>query len=548
MAAKLRIVHVTDVYKLDNFPGLKTLVDQKKKECPNTVTIFTGDFLAPSLLSSLDKGAAMMEMITRIPITYLTWGNHEADIPHTDVCKQITNYHKAGGILINSNMQTHELMHLQKPYEVITVKSEDGKHQRKIGLIGVITDDPALYRKYKAPGAFNGAKIDCPWETIRKYKKVLEEEHKCDLVIPLEHLYEPEDKRTCEEFDFPLVLSGHDHHVVDRVINKTRLLKPGGDANNAFIIDISWESPTDKAPMITAKLERVHDYAPDPVLVQVMKNSLSPLEKLKKTQLIPVPKQFRPLSSTNIRGQVTSMGRFICSLMRDALNSDDNQEDVEVGMICGGNIHAEQDYPEGSFFSLENLLATVDASCKSWVVELPGDLLVKATKSTWEMGVNRFYVQYDDSCTVENGVLTKIAGKPVDPKKIYRVVTIQNFNQIPMLVDVFKTKPPPNLEELNTVHFEILAHCGRVVWNEILSLCEGHEDHSKPASAIDTDHDGVVTRQELQAAMKKIGYSVVEDEFSLVEMVVRCADENHDGTVSVEEVLSGLRKKLTKKH
>ena len=32
-----------------------------------------------------------------------------------------------------------------------------------------------------------------------------------DLIIPLCHLYEPQDERTAREFDFPVILSGHDH-------------------------------------------------------------------------------------------------------------------------------------------------------------------------------------------------------------------------------------------------------------------------------------------------------------------------------------------------
>ncbi len=49
-------------------------------------------------------------------------------------------------------------------------------------------------------------------------------EDNCDMVLPLCHLYEFQDERTCREFDFPIILSGHDHHRVDRVVNGTRLV------------------------------------------------------------------------------------------------------------------------------------------------------------------------------------------------------------------------------------------------------------------------------------------------------------------------------------
>ena len=58
--ARLRIVQITDVYTLKNFPNLKTLLNEKRAEIDKlggkTISMLTGDFLAPYLLSSFDKG------------------------------------------------------------------------------------------------------------------------------------------------------------------------------------------------------------------------------------------------------------------------------------------------------------------------------------------------------------------------------------------------------------------------------------------------------------------------------------------------------------
>ena len=67
--------------------------------------MLTGDFLAPYLLSSFDKGVGMMSMLNKTPIDYLTWGNHEHDLDHVDVTKREKEYK---GVWINSNMQSHE--------------------------------------------------------------------------------------------------------------------------------------------------------------------------------------------------------------------------------------------------------------------------------------------------------------------------------------------------------------------------------------------------------------------------------------------------------
>jgi hypothetical protein len=77
--ARLIVVQITDVYTLDNLASVKTLIEQTKanSEGATVVSILTGDFLAPYLLSSIDRGAGMMNALAKIPIDYICWGNHE---------------------------------------------------------------------------------------------------------------------------------------------------------------------------------------------------------------------------------------------------------------------------------------------------------------------------------------------------------------------------------------------------------------------------------------------------------------------------------------
>jgi 2',3'-cyclic-nucleotide 2'-phosphodiesterase (5'-nucleotidase family) len=115
----------------------------------------------------------------------------------------------------------------QADFDVVNVESKDGSQQRRVGLVGILSSDPALYAQFKSPGPFGGATLTDPWETLREYKHRLENGEKCDVVVPLEHLYVPDDHITCEQFDFPVILSGHDHHKVDEMVSGTRLIKPG---------------------------------------------------------------------------------------------------------------------------------------------------------------------------------------------------------------------------------------------------------------------------------------------------------------------------------
>ena len=81
-AARLIILQITDVYTLENIASFKTLVEETKANNPDAtvVSMLTGDFLSPYLLSSVDRGAGMMNALGRMGLDYITWGNHEADM------------------------------------------------------------------------------------------------------------------------------------------------------------------------------------------------------------------------------------------------------------------------------------------------------------------------------------------------------------------------------------------------------------------------------------------------------------------------------------
>eukprot|EP00931_Biecheleriopsis_adriatica_P064852 TRINITY_DN39534_c0_g1_i1.p1 TRINITY_DN39534_c0_g1~~TRINITY_DN39534_c0_g1_i1.p1 ORF type:complete len:619 (+),score=82.11 TRINITY_DN39534_c0_g1_i1:71-1927(+) len=534
-AARLTIVHITDVYVLDNFPHLRNLIRAKKRTNPNTISMLTGDFLAPYLLSSLDNGIGMMSMIKKTPIDYLTWGNHEADISHAEVCKRVVEFHESGGVWINSNMQSHEMMQFQVPYQIVEVPSLDGSQVRKVGFVAVLSDDKSLYKKFKHPGAFNGAHIDCPWETLAKYKKELETMG-CDLVVPLQHLYEKEDMRTCQEFDFPLILSGHDHHKVDKEVNGTRLLKPGLDGHYATVLDITWDSQNNSSPTFAWEFVRVKDFEADEEMTKAMDESYEVLLKLRNTELAPVPQHFRPLSSIASRSRVTTMGKYICTLVRNAINSDKEQHDVDLCLIRGGHICGEKEYPPDSFFSLEDLETVNTDKVSIGIVEMPGDLLVRGVKST-RGSTSRLFVQYDDGITEDASAgVTHVAGKPIELAKLYRVATTPTtIMDIPVFAEYYDKHSTFN-DEVIPLECELMCHFARTLWHQLLRLCDPSASGDIDISKLDTNGDGIISKQEIQDAMKSMGLHVADGEFTLVNYIVHVADKDNDGEISFDDL------------
>lgn len=414
----LRIINVTDVYMLDNFPSLKTLYEEQKisNKSGKTISILTGDFLAPYLLSSLDFGRGMIKTLNATPVDYLIWGNHEHDLPHRHVMERVKEYK---GTWINTNMRNHDAMKWQVDQDIIEVRSADGSHKRKVGLISMLTNTPGLYR----PNAFGGAKIDDPWVTAKIYCEKLKKEENVDVIVPLCHLYEPQDEKTCKEFDFPVVISGHDHHTVDRMISGSRLVKAGSDGHKCAIVDITWETIDQIKPTVSVNLVTVSDWKPNMTLQKEVNNCLSVLDDLKHTQLTTIPKKFVPLNSVGCRGNIVTAGTFLCTEYRKAFNSDVDTPTADCVLMPGGNVRGGRLYKEDDFFSLESLKSEIHPKMDICIVQMPGSILKEAIKDSHSRGHHPYFMQFCDAITFDTNTkeVTHINNKPLKNDQLYSV-------------------------------------------------------------------------------------------------------------------------------
>ncbi|KAI2493470.1 hypothetical protein MHU86_21088 [Fragilaria crotonensis] len=531
--AKLTIVQITDVYTLENFASLKTMLQQTRNESGDSkvVSVLTGDFLAPYLLSSVDQGYGMMKALAQTPIDYLMWGNHEADIDHKIVCKHVKNF---PGTFINTNMQDHDAMKHQVPFEIIEVPSPDGSHCRRVGLIAVLSDDPALYRQFDAPGAFGGATIRNPWEVLKEYKEMLE------------------GAPTIVIWSFRW-----------SILDGTRLIKPGCDAEYAAVVEVCWDGQESSKPTITSRFVKPSDWEPCPVMQESTTRAYDALLPLRMTELARIPKDFEPLSSSNSRGSVTTMGTFICSLLRSSLNvkrGRHRSDFVDAVILMGGNIRGNTDYPEGSYFSLEALEAEIESGEEIGVVDMPGWVLAKGIQETHAGDPVPGWLQYDGDIkelypSGEDGpsIIAEVAGLPFDPTRMYRVATkigdLTN-GQSKTFTEYYTKNPKllPAEGSFVNISVELMGYFARNLWRKIWESLEptmliepqldsDYSYYRERFADLDYDQDGLISVDDIHAAFRHVlGLNVHCDEMTLAESVHAYADVNSDGRVTVEDL------------
>ena len=135
----LTLVAVNDVYGLEHLPKLRTLVDAVTAERAGgtVITTLAGDFLSPSVLSSLDRGRGMVQVLNAVGINYACLGNHEADVGLKALRKRLGEF---DATLINSNVPGA----VDGAPATAVVSLPGGK---RVGLLGLLTSEPGVFRK-----------------------------------------------------------------------------------------------------------------------------------------------------------------------------------------------------------------------------------------------------------------------------------------------------------------------------------------------------------------------------------------------------------------
>lgn len=405
----------------------------------------------------------------------------------------------------------------------------------------MVADSPGLYRK----NAFNGAKIESPWETLRFYKDKLEREEGVDLVIPLCHLYVPDDKITCKMFDFPVIFSGHDHHVVNEVFDGTLLLKSGADARNAVVLDITWLSASAQKPELAVEVVNVADWPRDEGLVKVLNNAALVLDHLRHTELAAIPERYRPLSSLHSRGEPSSMARFLWSCLRAQINIEaGTQSAVDAVLISGGDLRGDRVYPDDSTFTLEDLNNEISGKLEYIIAKMPGRLISEGVQLARSCGPNPGWTQLDEGVLVdESGAVTHVAGAPIEPDRLYNVVITRwdaKSGPVRPWLEYYAAHPDHLSEDEWEAQVTLLAHFAQHVWKRLWDHLDTNHDGKlarEELLVLDTDGDGRIGRSEIAHALRHLGIGVDDEEMSFIDCILDAAgDRNHDGYLSEEEI------------
>nr|AIG55758.1 secreted protein [Thraustotheca clavata] len=200
----------------------------------NSLVLFAGDTMAPSLWSGQFKGLQMIEAHNALGVDFACLGNHEFDFG----IEGFLNVSVASKFpWLNANVYeaaTGKLLRGTKPYDVKIFNSPT-MGSIKIGVFGVLYDmqDTSLSLTWTNP-------IDA----ANAVAKTLREQENVDFVIALTHQNIDDDNTFSSKVKgVDLIYGGHDHTVQLQTNYGATFLKSDTNFRSIWISDIKYYAP-----------------------------------------------------------------------------------------------------------------------------------------------------------------------------------------------------------------------------------------------------------------------------------------------------------------
>ena len=417
---KITLLGVGDIYDFDGdgkqggFARLNAVARAERAANPNTLYLFDGDMLSPSLLSGFDKGQNTIDLTGLVPFDLAVPGNHEFDFGPENFFEKMraSNY----------------------PWAAINITHADGSAIE--GLGGVMVKEVAGVRIALIPVAQDtspqvantgdlvfGPTVDMAIAAARKAR-----EDGADLVVGVVQTDMTNDLKLVRSKAFDVVLSGDDHSYGTSYDGITAYVETG--------VDGRFLAPLDLMVDVTEKDgKRVVKWVPsfrfiDTALVTPDPETQGRVDaytaELDKTLNVGIGVTETALDSRRnvVRGAESTMGNLIADAMRAATGAD-------IAIMNGGGIRADRTYDAGSALTRRDILTELPFGNITQLTELPGSQVLAALEnavSQVEKGAGRFAqvsglsFAYDPAAEAGKRVSeVMVAGAPLAADKLYRV-------------------------------------------------------------------------------------------------------------------------------
>ena len=418
---KLTFLGVGDVYNFEEedgrggFARLNAVAKAERAANPNTLYLFNGDMLSPSLASGFDQGQNTIDFTNLVPFDLAVPGNHEFDFGPENFFEKM----KAS----------------KYPWAAVNITKDDGSPVDELG--GVMVKEVAGLKIALIPVAQDTSpevsstgslKFLPTVDTgIAAAEKAIEDG--ADLVVGVVQTDMANDRKLIASHAFDVILSGDDHSYATAYDGVTAYVETSVDGQLLNPVDLTVE--------ITVKEDGTREISWTPTFRFIDTATVTPdpettamadalRAKMDQTLDVEIGTLEAPLDSRRnvVRSEEATMGNLIADGMRDATGAD-------IAIMNGGGIRGDTTYDAGRKLTRRDILTELPFGNTTVVTELPGSQVLLALEngvSQVEKGAGRFAqvsgLTYAFDAAAEPGSRVSevmVGGAPLEADKLYKV-------------------------------------------------------------------------------------------------------------------------------
>ena len=407
----LRVILLNDVDRKDAFPGIAAAVGDARAGVENSLLLHAGDVISPSVLSSLDKGAHIIDLMNNLGIDAFTPGNHEFDFGPEVLEERMA---EATFPIVSSNIRNGAGEQPGFAADHIIVDLGDVQ----VGIYGLTSDD--TYEK-SSPGNWT---FEDTIETGQMMRAKLTDAG-ADFVIALAHTSFSEDLALAGNGAADLIATGDDHDLFLHYNGKRVIMEGNSQGVNIPVVDLemTWDDDDlEWEPTFHVLQPNGSDADFEAMVAKYEAQLDEALSEEIATLSVNVDTR-----RASVRTMETNFGNAAADAMMMVTGAD-------VGMTNGGGIRGDKVYDAGSVMTARDVFAELPFGNKTVVLSMSGADLMAALEnavSKIEDTSGRFMqvsknmaVVYDRNAASGSRVVSAtVNGAAIDAGATYTVAT-----------------------------------------------------------------------------------------------------------------------------
>ena len=351
------MIGVNDIDRIEEgerggFARLAAAIAAERERAENVVVLHAGDSISPSLLSGIDQGEHIVELLNAVGIDVFVPGNHEFDFG-AEVFRERMAALETTKLAGNLSEPSGELV---EGFEATTTL-EFGPVT--IGVMGLTSDD--AYDK-SSPGELQIAPLVPAAGDLASGLEA-------DAVVAVVHAARAEDMELFESGHAEFIFSGDDHVLTTLYDGATALLEAREQAAFLPVVDVTFtvtEEDGEREVEIDPSF-RILDTAafePDPD-VQALIDGFN--AQLDEELNVAIGTTTTALDSrrSSVRGGETAIGNLIADAMREAAGAD-------IAITNAGGIRGDREYAAGTELTRRDVLTELPFGNRTVSFEMTG--------------------------------------------------------------------------------------------------------------------------------------------------------------------------------